>query len=323
MSKQPPRRLGRGLDPLVTDLRGGSRTAEPLSDARPSTVPAEPPARVQQPSRAIGQMVGIDAIQPNPFQPRTHLSFEELKPLADSIRQNGILPPIVVRPDGVRFQIIAGERRWSAAREVGLKEVPVVVRAATDQQMLELALIENIQREDLNPIDRAMAYRRYCTEFGLNAEEVAARLGEDRTTVVNYIRLLDLPDEIRILVANGTLSMGHGRCLLGLARPERQVALAARAHADQLSVRALEQMVRVEKTGGAAEPMSPEPSVATGRAAHLRDLERRLEEAVKTKVTIHPGRRRGRGKIVIEYYSLDDFDRITERLGVAPEAWDG
>jgi ParB family chromosome partitioning protein len=183
--------------------------------------------------------------------------------------------------------------------------------------MLELALIENLQREDLNAIDRAQAYRQFCDRFGLKPDQVAERLGEDRTTVVNYLRLLDLPDAIKRLVAGGAISMGHARCLLGLDDDRRRWQLAEAVVQNELSVRALEEIVRREKPrdGGAADAQQEPRKVSP----HYVDMQRRFEQSLGTKVTIRPSRRKGRGRITIEYYSLDDFDRISERLGVARE----
>ncbi len=309
MSKSA-RRLGRGLNSLVSDLTHEQQPAPAASpqSAAPSPAPASKPA-VQ------AAMVEIDELIANPFQPRSMIDSASIDSLAHSIRHSGILQPITVRKAGNRFEIIAGERRWAAAREAGLATVPVIVRQATDDQMLELALIENIQREDLNAIDRAMAYRQFCTQFDLKPDEVAKRLGEDRTTVVNYIRLLDLPDEIRQLVANEQLSMGHARCILAVSDTEHQLTLARSAAGNQLSVRALEELVRREKTrpedaGAKAPPGRP------ARAAHLSDLEHRFEQAAKTKVTIREGKKKGSGRLIIEYYSFDDFDRIATALGV-------
>ncbi len=197
--------------------------------------------------------------------------------------------------------------------------VPVIVREATDDQMLELALIENIQREDLNAIDRALAYRQFCAQFDLKPEEVARRLGEDRTTVVNYIRLLDLPEEIRLLVAGAQLSMGHARCLLAVRDADYQVRLAKSTVQNQLSVRALEEIVRRTKSQP-TEEADQTPRGTPGRASHVRDLERRFEQAAKTKVTIREGKKKGSGRIIIEYYSFDDFDRLAGAFGVDLDA---
>ncbi len=185
--------------------------------------------------------------------------------------------------------------------------------------MLELALIENLQREDLNAIDRAKAYRRFCTRFNLKPEDLAERLGEDRTTVVNYMRLLELGESVQQLVASDKLGMGHARCLLGLSNGAQRERLAATAAEHEWSVRALEEIVRREKTRSEESQPAEKSAEARQASPHLRDLQQRFERAVKTKVTIREGRRRGSGRIVIEYYSLDDFDRIAEMLGVEVE----
>jgi len=213
-----------------------------------------------------------------------------------------------------RHEIIAGERRWRAAQEAGLKNVPVVIRDATDEQMLELALIENIQREDLNAMERARAYRNFCDQFDLKADDVAFRMGEDRSTVANYLRLLDLDLPTQDMVANGTISMGHARCLLGITDHSLRQRLAQTVAKENLSVRALEGMVRRRKKSGQSDGGGV--STSKGRSAHIEDMERRFEQRTKTKVSIHEGHKKGTGRIVIEYYSLDDFDRISEFLGV-------
>jgi ParB family chromosome partitioning protein len=262
-------------------------------------------------------MLPVDELRPNPFQPRNNVSEQDVVSLAESIERKGLLQPIAVRRRDDRYEIIAGERRWVAAKSLGISQVPAVVRDASDEEMLELALIENIQREDLNAIDRAMAYREFCSRFGLKPEEVAQRLGEDRTTVVNYLRLLDLPEGIRSMVADGRLSMGHARCLLGVADETQGLELAESVVQNELSVRALEEIVRREKTRQGGEAATPETRGL--RSAHLRDLERQFEQAIKTKVTLHEGKRKGTGRIIIEYYTLDDFDRIASALGVTLE----
>jgi ParB family chromosome partitioning protein len=259
-------------------------------------------------------MVAADELNPNPFQPRDSTNAENLISLATSINQSGMLQPIAVRVIKGRYEIIAGERRWRAAKSLGMSHVPVVIRDATDEQMLELALIENIQREDLNAIDRARAYRELCTRFSMGPEDIAARLGEDRSTVINYLRLLDLPDSIQGLVIQGQISMGHARCLLGITDEARRLRLAESTAQNDLSVRALEEIVRRERTRK-GEARATEAAAKALRSAHLIDLQQRFEDAVKTKVTIHEGKRKGAGRIVIEYYSFDDFDRIAAALG--------
>ncbi len=257
----------------------------------------------------------IDIIQPNPYQPRTVMDDKALASLVASIKKSGILQPITVRKRDGRHEIIAGERRWTAAKACGLTTIPVIIRDADDEQMLELALIENIQREDLNAIDRAKAYKRFCTRFNLRAEELADRLGEDRSTVANYMRILELSQPVQDLIAQGRIGMGHGRCLLGIIDSRRRDVLAMRCAESEWSVRTLEEMVRKEKESPSAGIVASTPVVVKG-SPHLRDLQQRFEHSMKTKVTIVEGRRKGSGRIVIEYYSLDDFDRIANALGI-------
>ncbi len=316
MSKSA-RRLGRGLDSLVSNLRSDAQ-AEVGAAPGVATLPEAREADSGEHRRIEARMVPIDALAPNPWQPRDNTSEQSITSLAESIRQTGMLQPISVRFVSGGYQVIAGERRWRAAKSIGSTEVPVIVREATDEQMLEFALIENIQREDLNAIERAKAYREFCTRFGAKPEHVGARLGEDRTTVVNYLRLLDLPDTIQALLAERRIGMGHARCLLGVADEARRLRLAEAAAQNGLSVRALEEIVRRTRTGRTG----PQPGLIERehpRSAHLRDLQQRFEEALKTKVTIREGKRKGTGRIVLEYYTLDDYDRIAAALGVATE----
>ena len=311
------RRLGRGLNSLVSDLTGGDIQSRPQSTSTNQTDGNRSALQGSEGIKAI--MLTINKLTRNNFQPRSIINDEQIQSLAASMRQSGMLQPITVRQgvDGT-YEIIAGERRWAAAKSIGMERIPAIVREATDEQMLELALIENIQREDLNAIDRAQAYRQFCTRFQLKPEEVAQRLGEDRTTVVNYLRLLELPEDIQGMVADGSLSMGHARCLLGVTDVALRRKLAEAAMWKELSVRALEAIVRREKERDAESPAAT-PEAPRLQSVHLRDLEQRFEQAVKTKVTIHEGQRKGSGRIIIEYYSLDDFDRIASALGVRLE----
>lgn len=310
------KRLGRGLDALVSNLSAtpeylaGPEVERPLASEGLTNETGGPSVR------AI--MLPVGELSPNPFQPRDNTTDENIISLAESIRQSGMIQPIIARPSGHHYQVIAGERRWLAAKSLGMAEVPALIREATDDQMLELALIENIQREDLNAIDRAKAYRRFCDAFSLKTDDVASRLGEDRSTVANYMRLLELPDTVQGHLANGSLTMGHARCLLGVSENERRTQLANAAIANQLSVRALEEIVRRERTRQ-APPGPPLAERKVGRPAHVLDMQRRFEEAVKTKVTIQEGKRKGTGRLIIEYYSLDDFDRLAGLLGVSLE----
>ena len=312
MSKST-RRLGRGLNALVSNLTEAS-VPSPQPEAAQGGL-----AQSTAEGRAVtATMLHVDQLAPNPFQPRSNLIDPNILSLEQSIRQSGLIQPIAVRPVGDRYEIIVGERRWRAAKAVGMIHVPAVIRQANDQEMLELALIENIQREDLNAIDRAKAYRQFCTAFHLKSDEVAGRIGEDRSTVTNYLRLLDLPEEIQARVAGRALSMGHARCLLGVSDNDRRLQLAESATQNQLSVRALEEIVRREKARQTPAAPTP-PSRERVRSAHLLDLQRRFEEAVKTKVSIHEGKKKGTGRITIEYYSLDEFDRIATLLGATLE----
>jgi ParB family chromosome partitioning protein len=302
------RRLGRGLDTLVTDLQQQRLSSAPPDAPVAADAPADAPPGGQP------MMIEVDRLSPNPYQPRGAFTDDSVRSLAESLGQNGMICPISARHNHDRLEIVAGERRWRAARLAGLPTVPVIFTQVDDRQMLEMALIENIQREDLNAIDRARAYRRYCDQFEAPVEALAQRLGEDRTTVANYLRLLDLSDEIKDMVASGRLSMGHARCIVGVQDDRMRLRLAGTVTAHDLSVRALEQLIRREKRGrersGAATAPGPD------KTPHLRDLEQRFSMATGTKVTIQQGRSKGSGRITIEYYSLDDFDRIAARLGV-------
>jgi len=273
-------------------------------------------APIQQERRM--PLIGVDRIQPRRDQPRKSFDTQAIAMLARSIEQHGLLQPLVVRPhpatDGV-YEIIAGERRWRAARAAGVDEVPAIIRRAEDRNVAEVSLIENIQREDLNAIDRAEAYQSYCSTYGVSADELAGRLGENRTTVVNYLRINELSGSIKQHVREGKLEMGHVRCLLGIPTDIGRERLARDAIAGGWSVRATERAVkqwranRVEPAGGASQS-------GPGKRPQVVRLEQAFQEAVGTKVTIREGRRKGSGRIIIEYYSLDDFDRIAGKLGV-------
>jgi len=244
--------------------------------------------------------VQLDSIRPNRFQPRKQISDESFENLKASIAQNGILQPVVVRPAQSGYELIAGERRWRAARDLDLEVIPVIIRQADDERALELALVENIQREDLNPIDRALAYRALMNTFGLTQEEAAGRVGQDRSTVANTLRLLDLPEEVREMLRDGRLSMGHARALLALKDPDMIVRTAARVVEEKLSVRETEALSQPKRRR--------RPRARKAKPPEIVDIEGRLRTALGTKVEVRPGRRRGR--IIIEYYSPEDLDRI-------------
>jgi len=252
--------------------------------------------------------VSPDRIDPNPDQPRQHMDPEKLSELAKSMIEQGVVQPLVVRRVGSRYQIIAGERRWRAAREAGLEKVPVIVRQAGDRELLEIALVENIQREDLNPIEEAGAYRRLIAELGYSQEQVAVRVGKDRSTVANLLRLLRLPREIRGLVAEQKLSPGHARPLLTLDAPDAQVAIARQILEKGLSVRDVERRVQ------AAIRPAKETKAARGDA-NTREAESHLEQALGTRVRVRrQGRKGSRGRLEIEFHSEDELHRIYETV---------
>ncbi len=304
----PPRRLGRGLSSIISlsepDVAPGA-TQQTVAQA--GTVP-----------EGTATLLKVSQLRPNPNQPRREFQPDQLKALADSIAKEGVIQPIAVRKAGKDvYEIIVGERRWRASQMAGLMEIPAVIREATDEQMLEVALVENIFREDLNAIDRAMAYRRYCETFNLSAEQVAERLGEDRSTVANYLRLLDLPNEVKQWVIDGSLSMGHARCLLGLSSPGMRVQVGREAINKDLSVRVLEKLVKERQTARSAPPESQGGKQA--KRPLVVELEQAFTKALGNRVEIQESRRKGKGKVVIHYRSLEDFDRLCERLDIAPD----
>jgi ParB family chromosome partitioning protein len=284
----PERKLGRGLDGLLRGLARQDAIAEPALTGPVTSIP-------------------LGLLDPNPQQPRQVMNPAELEHLKASIREHGVLQPILVRPRGDRYQIVAGERRFRAAQATGLAEVPAVVRDVPDDRMLEVALTENLQREDLDPIEKARSFKAFLDITHLTQEQAAQRLGLDRSTIANMIRLLDLPDPVQVLVRSGQVAMGHARALLALSDPRRQVALAARVVREGLSVR------QVEALTGPRHP--PTRSVKRAeKAPHVRDLEARLREALGTKVTVEEGTRPGTGRIIIEFFSHDDAERVLARI---------
>jgi ParB family chromosome partitioning protein len=275
--------LGKGLDALLPPVR--------LSKA-------EDTADVQR--------IPIDQIVPNRYQPRQTFLQQELTELTASIKESGVIQPIMVRRkgDGV-YELIAGERRWRASKEAGLTVIPAVLKNCTDQEALLLALVENLQREDLNPMETARAYSRMMKEFGLTQEAVAAKVGRDRSSVANFIRLTHLPLDLQGLVEGGTLSTGHAKALLSLSTPEAQLRVAKLVTAGNLSVRQTEKLV--EQSITAKQPVARPP-----RTTQWRDLEDRLQKRLGTKVTLHPLGQGG--KLVIHYFSSDELDGVVETL---------
>ena len=295
--------LGRGLEALMGPLSKSQSHSE-KNDQR-TNFPPDAKLELAKSELPVSQ------IKPNPYQPRTSWDDQQLTDLCESIKVNGIIQPIIVRKAGEGYEIIAGERRFRAAQMAELENVPVLVRQATDEEMLELALVENIHRADLNPIDRAKAYLNFINSFNLTQTEAAKRLGEDRTVISNYLRILDLPKEIKDMLSDCKLSMGHARAILALPTDELRRKLANRAMAGRLSVREVERHVR-RAIEGKALPKEDKKE----KQAHIIDLERRLQSILGTKVSIKANKRSPRGRIIIDYYSLDEFERLTERMGL-------
>jgi ParB family chromosome partitioning protein len=275
--------LGRGLSALIPDA--------------PTVAPPTASERALE--------VDTDRLQPNRFQPRTHVDETGIEELARSIKSNGIIQPIVVRKAADGYEIVAGERRWRAAQRAGLLKVPVVLRDIPDERLLAAALIENIQREDLNPIEEAQAYRRLADEFHLTQEQIAEAVGKDRSSIANYLRLLKLPPEVRGNVGSGALSMGHARALLAIADEAALLRIARDVVSKNLSVRETEAIAKKETQPA---PKKPEPQ----KDVHTRAAEERLRFALGTRVEIV---RRGKGgRIEIEFGSEDELQRLFEHL---------
>ena len=326
---KPKRRLGRGLSSLINDSAATQAAPQPPGRT-PIKIPTQAAAEHHAPD---GRQVELPIAQiaPNPYQLRRDFDADQLAELAATIAQQGILQPLLVAPadlsqgslthvvGGKPYTLIAGERRLRAAVKADLHTVPCVVRQANPRQMLEWAIIENIQRSDLNPIDRARGYRDYLDRFNLTATQAAERLGQPRATIANYLRLLDLCDDLQQMLVNSRLSFGHAKVLAGLAgRPAKQLALAAKVTAGALSVRQLEALVASEQQGRSAG--AERSRQARAKEPYILDLEEQLTRAVGTRVTIATGRAKHTGRITIDFYSLDDFDRITHGLGLEVES---
>jgi len=285
----PRKALGKGLTSLLP-----TRTPAPAVEA-----PAEAPE-----ATAASLTISIDAIDANPVQPRRVFESERLNELARSIQANGIIQPLVVRRAGDRFQLVAGERRWRAAKLAGISEVPAVIRDIPDDRLLEITLVENIQREDLNPIETATALSRMGTELNLTSEEIGRRTGKDRTTIINFIRLLQLPADLQQLMSERRLSAGHARCLLSLPTPELQRQVAEKAVSQGWSVRETERI-----TQKMVQDRTPKPVEEVEEDPNVKAAIQELQRVLGTRVRIIEGARK-KGKIEIEYYSQEDLDRI-------------
>ena len=286
--------LGKGLSALIS--------------TRPPVVrlEAEPGEKVLQ--------VGLASIVPSPLQPRKDFPRDSLDELVASIRQHGIIQPLVVRNVGGRHELIAGERRWRAAQEAGLVQVPVITRVATDLEVLELSLIENLQRADLNPIEEARAYFRLADEFGLRQEDIAQKVGRSRAAVANSMRLLDLHEQVQTWLTQGLLSVGHAKVLLGLKETAEQLAVAETILRRSATVRATERLV-ARQLGTTRPRRKRQAGAVAFTSAAIEDLQNRLQQHLGTRVRVHHGEKRG--SIEIEYYGNDDLQRVLVALGLS------
>ncbi len=254
--------------------------------------------------------ISINAIKPNPFQPRKDFDEEKIKELALSIKEHGLIQPIVVRTRGDFYELIAGERRWRALQMLGRQTIPAIIKEYSDGQMLEVALIENLQREDLNPIEEASAYKKLMEEFELTQEELSNRIGKSRSVIANSIRLLNLPAEVQGMLEAGSITTGHGRTLVSLENEALQIKLAEKIAGEHLNVRDTEKIVKRLLTG--TRTIQKRNIEKEERDILLLDIEDRLKQILGTKVKIIKGR--NKGKIVIEYYSGDELERIIETI---------
>jgi ParB family chromosome partitioning protein len=291
--------LGRGLDSLLP--------------SRPAPAPIPMPAPAPSASSSGPEEIAVDLIDPNPYQTRRQINEAALAELAESIRASGVVQPVVLRPAAEgRYQLVAGERRWLASRRAGKPTIPAVIRQISNEQAMEITIIENLQREDLNPIEQARAFERLSREFNLTQEQIASRTGKDRASIANFIRLLKLPDALQDSLESGAISFGHGKVLLGLVSYPEHLERAAREVIEkQLSVRQTEELAaRLLNPAEAAKPeKAPQPL-----DPNVREAQRSLERALGVKVEIQD--RNNRGKIVLKYGSLDDFQRIMDALGI-------
>jgi ParB family chromosome partitioning protein len=299
MAKQA---LGKGLGALIKK-QGGAPAAAPA-------VSPDDAKRVRD--------VPLDLVVPSPLQPRTTFIESPLDDLMESIRQHGIIQPLIVRPVNGKLELIAGERRWRASQKLGLATVPVIEREASDRDVLEMALIENLQREDLNPMEEAAGYVRLAREFSMKQEEIAARVGKSRASVANAMRLLDLHADVQLLVAQARVSVGHAKAILSIKDHAAQVLTADQVIRKQLTVRATEKLAQSYQNGGLIEKSSSgkgDGGVTTPREvdAHIRAIENRLRSLFATHVSIQHTSKKG--QITLEYYGNDDLQRILELLG--------
>ncbi len=297
MAAKGARGLGKGLDSLIP-MSGNTKSVSETKELK------------KEENKGSETIVKITQVEPNREQPRKNFDEDALQELADSIKQFGLLQPILVQDRKTHYEIIAGERRWRAAKLAGLKEVPVIIRDYTDQEIVEISLIENIQREDLNPIEEAQAYKRLLTEFNLKQDEVAERVSKSRTAVTNSMRLLKLCDEVQQMIIDDMLSTGHARALISIEDPEQQYTIAQKIFDEKLSVRDVEKLVK-----NLNKPEKPKKENQEDKSLDIiyQDIEEKLKQSLGTKVEITP-KGNGSGKVEIEFYNHDDLDRIIELL---------
>lgn len=296
------KRLGKGLDALIPSGLG--------VDTKPNKAEAAGTKKEEQAESSSETLVKITMVEPNRDQPRKNFDEDALQELADSIKQFGLLQPILVQQRDGYYEIVAGERRWRAAKLAGLKEVPVIIRNLTEQEIVEISLIENIQRENLNPIEEAQAYKKLLTEFNLKQDEVAERVSKSRAAVTNSMRLLKLSDEVQQMVISDMISTGHARALLAIEDADEQYALAQRIFDEKLSVRDIEKLV---KSIGKPAKEKKEKEKNESLEAVYQDIQEKLKQRLGTKVAVS-GKGDGAGKIEIEFYSHDDLERILDVL---------
>ena len=297
MAAKGARGLGKGLDSLIP-MSGNTKSVSETKELK------------KEENKGSETIVKITQVEHNREQPRKNFDEDALQELADSIKQFGLLQPILVQDRKTHYEIIAGERRWRAAKLAGLKEVPVIIRDYTDQEIVEISLIENIQREDLNPIEEAQAYKRLLTEFNLKQDEVAERVSKSRTAVTNSMRLLKLCDEVQQMIIDDMLSTGHARALISIEDPEQQYMIAQKIFDEKLSVRDVEKLVK-----NLNKPEKPKKENQEDKSLDIiyQDIEEKLKQSLGTKVEITP-KGNGSGKVEIEFYNHDDLDRIIELL---------
>jgi ParB family chromosome partitioning protein len=306
MAKPSPSRLGRGLGALIAS----GTPAKPAAPA--ATAPSAPAAPAPVAEGLPGyREIAVSAVEPNPYQPRKEFSDDALSELVESIRAEGLLQPIVVRQSGAKFQLIAGERRWRAFQRLQLKTIPARVMNSSDASSASLALIENLQRADLNPVEEAHGYASLIRDFDLTQDAAAQRVGKGRATVANSLRLLSLEPEIQGYLGKGLLSTGHAKVLLGLEAGAERLLLARRSLEDGLSVRALEQLVQQKRGGGAGKRRRMPAAEVTA----LADVEKRLTSHLGARVSLRHAPKHGR--IIVEYHGNDDLARVLGRMGLS------